>query len=636
MFYAKVVLALPVEGPFDYQIPKECGEKISPGTRAWVNFRGKKEICYITGISAHSEILKVKPLIRILDNFPVLSPQMLSLSRMLADYYCCSWGEAIAACLPEPLRKGKSSVPVTKNVTGTLGIKNVTGTSGIEGSEELRVLAEKEGLSGLLLTDLGGEKRWDFYCREVKEVLALGKSALILAPDKAAAALAGQLLARKIQAPVETFFRQQPDELMQWEKIRNSGVKVVVGTRSSIFAPLPNLGLIIVDEESDSVYKQEQSPHYHARTAALMRARLEKAKIILCATAVSLESVYLARQNKIVFQVLERGGQYPEVKIIDMKNLPLLDRKKNVILSRLLQDNIVSVLAGQGKILLFLNRKGFATSAVCSSCGQALKCPRCNLNLVYFSDNNILSCHYCNYKLVPPKICPQCDAGYIKFSGAGTEKIEAELLRIFPKARIKRIDAGEIPNKEEADIFVATQGIIRHAGFRFDLTAVLAIDNSLNHVDFRSSEKVFAILLGLLALTDKQMFIQTSLPGHYCFQAVEKNDIDYFYDEELKSRRQVKFPPFRHFCQVKIRGRDEQKALLAGEKLFQQLSGGLVPKDAQIISLNPGYPPKLRGNYCWVILISSSNVLSLNEFLKNCLKNFRSSGIIVTVDVDPV
>ncbi len=613
MLYVKVVLALPVEGPFDYQIT-QTGEKICLGTRVWVNFRGKKEIGYITGISAHSEIPRVKPVIGILDVFPVLSPQMLSLSRMLADYYCCSWGEAIAACLPEPLRKGKPS----------------------GAGEELTVPAEKEAPQGLLLADLGGEKRWDVYCQEIKTVLALGKSALILTSDKATAVMAGQLLARKTQAEVVTFFRQQPDEVMKWEKIRKGGVKVVVGTRSSVFAPMVNLGLIIVDEEADSVYKQEQSPHYHARQAALMRAHLEKAKIILCATAVSLESVYLSRQKKIVFQALERGGQYPEVKIIDMKNLPLLDRKKNVILSRLLQDNIVSVLAGQGKILLFLNRKGFATSAVCSSCGKTLKCPRCNSNLVYFFDNNILRCHYCSYKLVPPKICPQCDAGYIKFSGAGTEKIESELSRIFPQARIKRIDTGEIPNKEEADIFVAAQGIIRHAGFRFDLTAVLAIDNSLNHVDFRSSEKVFAHLLGLLALTDKKMFIQTSLPGHYCFQAVEKNDINYFYDEELKSRRQVKFPPFRHFCQVKIRGRVEQKALDAGEKLFQKLSGAAAPKDVQVISLNPGYPPKLRGNYYWVILISAGNVLSLSEFLKNNLKNFRSSGIIVTVDVDPV
>ena len=214
--------------------------------------------------------------------------------------------------------------------------------------------------------------------------------------------------------------------------------------------------------------------------------------------------------------------------------------------------------------------------------------------------------------------------------------MESELSRIFPQSRVKRIDTGEIPKQEEADIFISTQGIIRLADFRFELTAILAIDNSLNHVDFRSSEKAFAVLLGLLTRTDKKMIIQTSLSSHYCFQAIKKNDINIFYDEELKFRRQIKFPPYRNFCQVKLRGKIEEKVAAAGEKLFQKLSSGPVPKGIQIISLNPGQPPKLRGNYYRVILLSTSNVLTLNKFLKIILKDFRHSGIIVTVDVDPV
>ena len=319
-----------------------------------------------------------------------------------------------------------------------------------------------------------------------------------------------------------------------------------------------------------------------------------------------------------------------------MKNLPLLDKKKNIILSRLLQDAIVSVLSGKGKILLFLNRKGFATAAACSTCGKTLKCPRCNTNLVYFYNQNVLRCQNCNFKLQPPKICPQCKSGYIKFSGAGTEKIESELSRIFPQARVKRIDTGEITKKDDADIFISTQGFIHQADFRFELTAALAIDNLLNHVDFRSSEKVFAILLGLLAITEKKMFIQTSLSGHYCFKALEQNDIKVFYEEELKSRRQIKFPPFRIFCQVRLRAKIEQKAAEAGEKLFQKLSCAERPKGVEVISLNPGQPPKLRGNYYWVILLSTVSAQSLNKFLKINLKDFRYSGIIVTIDVDPV
>jgi primosomal protein N' (replication factor Y) len=484
--------------------------------------------------------------------------------------------------------------------------------------------------------DLDGKERWDIYCREIQKTLSEGKSAIVLVSDKNLVLKAKDLISKKTGLTLETSFRQQPNEIEEWIKIKNNSVKVVVGTRSSIFAPMSDLGLIIVDEEMDAAYKQDQSPHYHSRRVALIRAGQEKARIILGGIAVSLESIYLAQKENIEFKILERREAYPEIKIVDMKSLPFLDKKKNIILSRLLQDTMASVLAEGGKILLFLNRKGFATSAVCSTCAKSLKCPRCNTNLVYFFEENLLRCHYCNYKLVPPKICPQCNSGYLKFAGAGTEKIESELTRIFPQARIKRIDSGEIPDKIEADIFISTQGIIRQAPFAFELTAILGIDNSLNHVDFRATEKTFAVLLGLLTITKEKFFVQTSLPGHFCFQAIAKKDIDIFYDEELNSRKQVKFPPYRSFCQVRLRGRIESRVEESAEKLFKKISAAPLPKGVEIVSLNPGQPPKLRGSYYWVILMAANNVLTLSKFLKINLKEFRQSGIIVTVDVDPI
>jgi primosomal protein N' (replication factor Y) len=614
VLYAKVVLCLPVEGPFDYLIPCEEESKVRPGMRAWVNFRGKKEIGYIVETSPHSNIPRIKPIIRLLDQVPVLDSGMLKLTRKLSEYYCCSWGEVISASLPEPVRKGKP----------------------LDDLREFAGPLPEVQPEGLLLADLDGSARWEFYCQEIKAAFSSGKSVIVVVADKLLIEKTRQLIAEKTGLASEGSFRHQPNELTEWLKMKNGQVRLVVGTRSSVFAPLAGLGLIIIDEEADPVYKQDQSPHYHARQAALFRAEFEKARIILGGTAVSLESIYMSRKGKIRFRVLERRTPNPEIKVIDMKSLPLLDKKKNIILSRYLQDAMVSTLAQRGRILLFLNRKGFATSAGCSTCGKTLKCPRCNTNLVYFFDENLMRCHYCSYKLVPPKICPQCNSGYIKFSGAGTEKIESELSRIFPQARVKRVDSGVAVNKEEAEIFISTQGIIRQAEFCFELTAVLGIDNSLNHVDFRSSEKAFAMLLGLSAITAKIMFIQTSLSGHPCFQALQKNDINIFYDEELKSRRQVKFPPFRNFCQVKIRGKSEVRVAEACEKLFQKLSGGPVPRAVEIISSNPGQPPKMRGNYYWVILIAAVNVLALSKFLKFNLKDFRQSGIIVTVDMDPV
>jgi primosomal protein N' (replication factor Y) (superfamily II helicase) len=614
VLYAKIVLNLPVAGPFDYSLDEESAKLAAPGMRAWVNFCGRKLVGYIAGISSESNIPRVKPVIRLIDTVSVITPEMLKLTRMLADYYCCSWGEAIAVSLPEPLRKGKAA----------------------EGLLRPKGPVDKGNSSGLLLGEPDTGQRWEIYAREISGALSAGRSALVLITDKSIVLKAQAILKEKIGLEAFAFYRQQPNELKEWTMAYNGEIKLVFGTRSSVFAPLANLGLIIVDEENDPAFKQDQTPHYHARQVALMRSKLENARIILGGTAVSLEAHYLSRKNGFELREAARKEKSPEIKIVDMKSLPLLDKKKNIILSRLLQDAMVSVLADKGKILLFLNRKGFATAATCSTCRKSLKCPRCNSNLVYFFNQEMLLCRYCNFKLPPPKICPECKSGYIKFSGAGTEKIESELSRIFPQARVKTIDSGEITGKTEADIFISTQGILRQPPFRFDLCAALAIDNSLNQVDFRSTERVFAILLALRAITEKKMFVQTSIPGHYCFRSIENNDAGIFYEEELRSRRQVKFPPYSNFCQVKLRGRVENKVKEAGEKLFHKFSEAAVPKGIKIISLNPGSPPKLRGNFYWVILISAMNMRGLNSFIKINLKDFRSSGIIVTVDVDPV
>lgn len=614
MLYAKVVLALPIEGPFDYLIPPEAETIARPGSRVWVNFRNKKEIAYIVEITSVSDIPRIKPLIKLVDTFPVLDQAMLKFTRSIADYYYCSWGEAIAASLPEPIRKGKP----------------------IDGLSESALTQVKDPGKNLLFVDLDGQQRWELYAQEIKETLALARSTLVLVPDKNALYKARQILSSKLGLESEAMYRHQPDELEGWAKVKKGQVKVVLGTRSSIFAPLADLGLIIVDQELDSVYKQEQVPHYHARQSALIRAEQQSARLILGGTAVSLEAIQLARENKLELQVLKPKSAPAEIRIVDMKSLPLLDRRKKIILSRLLQDNMLAIIQAKGKILLFLNRKGFATAAICSTCGQPLKCPRCNINLVYYFNQAILRCHYCNYKLAVPKICPLCNSGYIKYSGAGTEKIESELARIFPQARVKRVDTGDVVLRDEADIFISTQGIIRQADFKFELTAVLGIDNSLNHVDFRSAEKAFAVLSGLLTITRNTLAIQTGLSQHYCFKALKNRDNEFFYDQELKARHQLKFPPFRHFCSLKIRGKSEPKVAQVCDQLFQKLSQAKSPKGVQVISANPADPAKLRGNYYWAILIRSFDVLALNNFLKIYLKDFRYSGIILTVDVDPV
>jgi primosomal protein N' (replication factor Y) len=614
MLYAKVVLGLAVEGPFDYFVPQDLHKKIKPGVRVEVGLRNKKMVGYVVGLSKKTDIKNTKPILKVLDASAALDKNMLSLTRELSAYYCCFLGEAIETALPGALRKGK-----------VISVVQSAQRSVERGKQE-----------AILIHDLDGVARWERYVEAIKETLAKSRSVIILLPDIQSVKRAQALINERLKVSLALLYRKERGELGEWLKIKEGKAEVVLSTRSGIFAPLNNLGLVILDEEQDPVYKQDQVPHYHAREVALMRIKIDKAGLILGSGSPSLESIYLARKNKIKQALIPRKRDFPEIKIIDTKFQRRGFKQGSIVLSKYLQDAIASSLNSKEKVLLFLNRRGFATSAYCHTCGASLKCPRCNINLVYHFNKNILNCHYCNFKMQVPLICPTCNSGYIKYSGEGTEKIESELSRIFVQARIKRPENYERLELEGADIVVATSSVIKQTGYRFDLTGVLSIDNALNRIDLRAAEKTFALLSGLLRLTEKKLVIQTGLSHHHCFQALLKKDPDIFYDEELKQRKQLHFPPYRHMVLVKLRGKKEERVKEASLALFERLNKINKNKGIKIVSLNPGQPPKLRGNFYWQILITSDNAKKASAFLKINLKTFPSSGIIVTVDVDPI
>ncbi|MDO8488601.1 MAG: primosomal protein N' [Candidatus Omnitrophota bacterium] len=614
MLYANVVLGLPIDGPFDYLVLPDLENKITVGMRVLVNFRNKKEVAYVVGLNKKTKIKKIKEILAVLDQSPILDEGMLLLTNNLAQYYCCSWGEAIETALPEELRKGKE----TKKGDGALFFNKVT-------KKENRPLF------------LHGQERMPVYLKEIKQSCADKRSVIALFSDISEAERAKKLIEQDSGLEVFLVFRKQLKELEIWEKIRQAQCCIVVGTRSSIFSPVNNLGLIIVDQEDDSVYKQEQVPHYHTREAALMRAQIDGAKIVLGSHCLSLVSFYLAQKENYELKIVHSETVYPLVKVIDLSRLAYAERKSKSIFSKFLADAIYATLGEKGKILLVINRKGFATSASCHNCGVSLKCPRCNINLVFHFEEDKLKCHYCNFKMGLPKICPNCNGGYIKYSGVGTEKVESELFRAFPQASIKILDdKKESLNLSDADIFVGTASIARQQGsVKFDLIAVLAIDNSLNRVDFRASEKTFSLLKGLVSLTSKKMIIQSANANHHCFQALIKNDAKLFYEKELIQRKQLNLAPFQHMILFKIRGINLEKVKKVSSDLFQKLNN-IKTASIKMLSLNCGQPAKLRGNFYYQILMRTSNVQKASIFLKSHLKELHYSGIIVTVDVDPV
>ncbi|MDD5729642.1 MAG: primosomal protein N' [Candidatus Omnitrophica bacterium] len=616
--YAQVVLGLPVEGPFDYFVPENLRGSLKTGMRVEIDFRFKKCTGYVVALSKETSIKKTKPVLNVLDGSVLLDKSMLSLTRELSEYYCCSWGEAIETALPENFRKIKALPEL-----GTEPRRK-------SGAEE--PVQKNTPAKHLLIHDMRGGK-WDSYIEQIKQTLSENKQAIVLLADKNLIPWAQNLIAEKTGCNPACLHRNMPGEIESWKKINAGLADAVIGTRSAVFAPAKRLGLIIIDDEHDTVYKQDQVPHYHAREVAFMRAKLEGAKVVLGSSSPSLESFHAAKENKTGYLLLKREAGFPEIKTFNALNL--FFSKKNPILSKYLQDAIAGVLERGGKTLLFLNRKGFATFASCQTCGVILKCPRCNINLIYHFKEAVLSCHYCSFKMKPPQICPTCNSGYIKYSGFGTEKIESELSRIFPQARLKQIEDSRDIIEAEADIFISTQAVIKHTGLNFDLIGVLSIDNSLNRVDFRASERAFEVLAGLIGLTDKVLIIQTALSNHHAFKALEAKDVNMFYDEELRQRKQLDFPPFSHLGLVKLRGQKEEKVNEVSARLFEELNKN-NPKGIQIIALNPGQPPKLRGNYYRQILLNCANPKALSKFLKSSLKNFSYSGIIITVDIDPL
>jgi len=617
MLYAKVVFSLAVQGPFDYSVPENMAGRLSPGMRVWVTLRSQKILGYVVGVSRKTKISNLKPVSRVIDDVPLLDSNMLLLTKKLSDYYCCSWGEAIDSVLPEGLRRGRE-------IPGSLAAR--------EGQPQAPSAVKKE--IPVLIHDIEGRSRWGMYISEIRKTLEKKKPVIVLMPDIGLAKSTAGRLEAELGCPVSVIFRKHPKELKEWLKIRNGEVSVVVGTRSCVFAPVKDLGLIIIDEEENSAYKQDQIPHYHAREAAYFRADIEGAKLILGSPTPSLESMYLAKKSKIGYQRIPLGGPAKEVKIIDTKNTSPLFKEKSVIL-RYITDSISSALEEKGKILLFLNRKGFATFVSCRHCHAVLRCPRCNINLVYHFKANLLSCHYCNFKMAPPNICPECNSGYLKYAGTGTEKIESELCRLFPQAKIFKFEKDAGGGTPEADITISTQYVIKLGDSGFDLICVLFIDNSLNRIDFRASEKAFGLLFRLLGLARKKIIVQTSLARHHCIEALVELEPDIFYSKELKQREELGFPPFSHFIAVNLRGKYEEKVKQTALKLFDYLDGRKRGKGIDIISVNPKVPGKLRGNYYWQVLLKGNDPVRVSGFLKMSLKNFLHSGIILTVDVDP-
>ncbi len=609
---AQVVVGLPVEGPFDYSIPVELAGKVVVGQRVRVLFSRRQRLGVVIGLKAKSFLKRLNPLLSCLDNHPVLDEQALVFTQEVSEYYACSRGEAIETWLPPALRT----------------------TRPLEWTPPAPGVKTESSPVTILLHDKSPDKRWPLILEMVRKVLDAGRSVIFLVPETVMVEFVVAHLAKAVSVPIAVLDKRvsAAKELETWLAVREGKVRVVVGTRSAVFAPAANLGLIIVYEEENTAYKQEQTPHYDARTLARMRSVVENCSILYVSSAPSAETWEEARREKWQ-KIICEAERWSAMQIVDMTNY---NPQKTSILSFPLQNAIRDTLAQQGKVILLMNRTGFTTRTHCHQCGFTIKCERCNVNLTYLYSQKIMVCRHCNFKAQLPKVCPQCQGGYLRSSGTGTEKLESEVARLYPQARVGRFDTDSKSFPRQADVVITTKAVLREQeALGAFLVAVINFDAELHHLDFRSGHHAFALLVRLRQLAAQKLLVQTRMMDNYALQAVVRNDFSAFYKEELSLRKELGFPPYRHLVSIGLRGVNEDFVFEQAKELF-----ALFEKDrdvkVEISDPHPDVNPKLRDKYRFTILLKGRSVKSILAFIRKVLKGFtKKKNTILTINVDP-
>ncbi len=566
----------------------------------------------------------------------------------------------------------KSLKPVARDITGeTLFISHEPPVLGSKQKESLEKISGKlkgDSFFTYLLHGVTDSGKTEVYYHAVKLAQGLGRQSIIMVPEIALVFSLASLFKARLGNKVAILHSAlSPGERYdQWIKIAKGEADVVIGARSALFAPFPNLGLIIVDEEHDSSYKQEDKFRYQARDAAIVRAKLLNALVVLGSGTPSVQSYQNAVSGKYGLLSMPKRIQkrkLPNIEIIDMTGFE--HGKSNAdenIISPPLKKAIGENLAQEKQSILFLNRRGFSSLYLCRFCGTTIKCPNCEVSLTYHKYGNNLLCHYCNFRIQPPGRCPSCNREVLKPYGFGTEKVVEVVKKVFPEARVERMDRDAMRYKgnvqqilkrflhHKTDILVGTQMVTKGHDFpNVTLVGVISADLSLNYPDFRAGEITFQLLCQVAGRTGRggipgKVIIQTFNPCHYAIKAAKDHDYQTFFLRETGLRKELNYPPFSFIANLRFLGNNKAKT----QKMSQQIKikiGSILKnriKGAEHIEiLGPVEAPlaKLKGKYRQQILIKSRRAGHLNQLLKE-IEKFSSrylsaSGVKLIIDVDP-
>ena len=705
-----------IDRVFDYSVPSNLRDKIKLGIRVKVPFGFMELEGFIVEIKNGSSI-EVKDILGVVDEDIVLNEELLELGKRMQEntlstliscyqvmlpkalkakngrvinkkldtYYYLNDNvdyskltpkqmEIVNLCLEKKKVIRKELVDISSSSLNTLIKKNilveekidhyrVSYNEKIEPKKELttdqkrlvnEVLSSNENYP-YLLYGVTGSGKTEVYMELIEDALKKGKTSIVLVPE---ISLTPQMVLRfqkRFGDNIAAIHSALSDgeKYDEWRRIVKKEAKIVIGARSAIFAPLDNIGMIIVDEEHSDSYKQDDSnPRYNAKEIAIIRAKYHNCPVIFGSATPSLEA--FARAKKGVFKLLElpnriNGKKLPSIKIIDMNEMM---KKTRGHFSLDLLDAVRERIEKGEQVILLLNRRGYSSFVTCKNCGYTFKCPNCDITLTYHKTSNTLRCHYCGYGTKVYKICPECKEESINDLGVGTEKIEEELNKLFPDSKILRMDFDTASRKgmhekmirafknHEYDILLGTQIVSK--GLDFDnvtLVGVINADTSLNIPDFRSSENTFSLLAqvaGRAGRSDKegQVIIQTFNPDHYAIQYTKNHDYIGFYNKEMFIRRELKYPPFYYICYIRISGKDSKYIFDESNKIRRVLDNKL--NNTIILGPSTCNIFKLNNIYRYGIILKYKSDANLRDVLNRIIDHYKdNSKIKIDINFNP-
>jgi primosomal protein N' (replication factor Y) len=640
---------------YSYEVPPDMD--VVPGHRVVVPFGRRTTTGYVVELQTQDPGLEVRPIERA-DREALLLPHQVELARVVARHYWVPLIEVLRAMLPPRVRGPRSSggspssrqrihsrlldlarVPASAEPGPTLT------------ADQLAALDVIRSAPVTLLHGVAASGKTEVYLAAAADALAAGLRVLILVPEISLTPQLVGLVARRLGAGLGVLHSRltELERAQQWWRARRGEVDVVIGSRSAVFAPLPRLGLVCLDEEGSSSYKQDRTPRYDAGWVARPLARLTGSCLILSSATPSVATYHLAATGRLALATLPRRvtGRPAEVELVDMRDE--LEAGHRHPLSRRLLRLVDQALEDEEQVILFLNRRGLSTFILCRECGRAVQCPQCSVSMVQHQELGGLACHYCGYTQPIPSLCPYCGGRQIRGMGVGTQRLEAMVGKTWPDARVLRLDSDSARGRDayleiletfvegRADILVGTQLVARGLDLeRVSVAGVVDADLPLHFPDYRSAESTFALVTQVAGRAGRRgrparVVVQTSNPDHYSLRHAAAGDYRAFYADELPSRQAFAFPPFAELAVLTHSHEDPDRSASEARDEADRIAAGLVRDGIEGIRLlgpSPAFIHRLRGEYRWQITLKGQDL--------ERARHLQPRGRNWSTDVDPV